>query len=219
VTDTPDVENFLAVFDEYAENSGVLLNRNKSTELIFESWRQSNGHTGHSQWATDGTKFLGVLLGNDPVEERRWVECDLIERVRIVRWEHVVGRLSSRGRVRVANQLIAPEIWQSLHHVQIGTAGVRALQSALVNFTWGGGKHWVNVAMLCAPVLQGSLGQGNVADKASAFRFHCLQRHITTGEEDPKKAVWASPKLIHSYSILKSPSFLFLFRRSLIFLE
>jgi hypothetical protein len=65
--------------------------------------------------------------------------------------------------------------------MQIGTAGIRTLQSTLVNFTWGGGKHWVDVATLCAPVHQGSLGLVDVADKASAFRV--------SGEEDPRKAL------------------------------
>jgi hypothetical protein len=108
VTDKQDIEKFHSVFDVCAEPSG--LNRDKPTGLIYGPWRQSNWPKGHYQWATDGTKFLGVWLGNDPVEERRRLETDLIALVRvgIVRWERVAGRLSLRGRVRVANQFIAP---------------------------------------------------------------------------------------------------------------
>jgi hypothetical protein len=109
VTDKQDVEKFHSVFDVCTEPSG--LNRDKPTGLICGPWRQSNRPKGHYQWATDGTKFLGVWLGNDPVEERRQVESDLIA---LVQWERVAGRLSLRGRVRVANQFIASKICTAL---------------------------------------------------------------------------------------------------------
>jgi hypothetical protein len=64
---------------------------------------------------------------------------------------------------------------------------MRALQSAIVDFVWDIGRHWVNAATVCAPVLHGGLGLVDVADKATAFRFQYVQRYLAAGDADPRR--------------------------------
>jgi exonuclease III len=192
LTDAGDLEAIHSAFSDYAAQSGARLNREKSTGLLCGPWRRGGERPrGCYKWATDGAKFLGVWLGNDPVEERRRVEADLSDRVRlgIARWERVAGRLSLRGRVRVANQYLAPKLWHTLHHVQLGTAAIRSLQAIFVDFVWGGGRHWVDAETLCAPVGQGGLGLVDVRDKVSAFRIQSVMRYLAAGDDDPRRAL------------------------------
>jgi hypothetical protein len=97
--------------------------------------------------------------------------------------------LSLRGKVRVANQFVAPKLWHLLHHFQPRSACVRSIQSALVNFVWGTGKHWVEASTVCAPVREGGLGLVDVADKIQAFRFLFIQRYLEAPSSTPWKAI------------------------------
>lgn len=94
---------------------------------------------------------------------------------RLSRWKWLLPQLSYRGRVLVANNLVASTLWHKFNVMQPPGGLVQAIQRSLVTFFWSG-QHWVRSAVLYLPIQEGGQGLVDIKARIMAFRLKAVQR-------------------------------------------
>lgn len=105
-----DVVSLETALQVYGSASSAKLNWDKTEALWCGSVRRENHLPllpGGIKWSRTGLKFLGVWLGNDEAKARNWEGVVEKVRARLSKWSWMLPQLSYRGRVLVANNLIA----------------------------------------------------------------------------------------------------------------
>lgn len=122
-----------------------------------------------------GFKYLGVFLGNDDFEKKNWE--GLVDRVhaKLSKWKWLLPQLSYRGRVLIANNLIASTLWHKFMVLDPPMVLIREIQKMLVDFFWSG-QHWLKPAMLYLPVHEGGQGLIDIKARLATFRLMAVQR-------------------------------------------
>lgn len=134
------------------------------------------------QWGTLGLKYLGVYLGQEEYKKRNWE--GLVEKVcaRLSSWKWLLPQLSYRGRVLIANNLIASMLWHKLMVVDPPGMLIDEIQRWIVNFFWSG-QHWLRAAVLYLPVQEGGQGLIDIRARVTVFRLQAVQ-HLLYHKND-----------------------------------
>lgn len=80
---------------------------------------------GNLQLGKEGLQYLGVYLGNAEHQRKNWE--GMVEKVctKLSKWTWILPQLSYRGRVLVANNLIASMLWHRCMALEPPSSEVR----------------------------------------------------------------------------------------------
>jgi len=140
VKNTQDVEVLSDTLSVYEKASTAKVNWDKSEALWVGQGTSENLPllSKDLKWKSEGFKILGIFFGSNEFQKLNW-EC-VEEKVctRLSRWKWLLPQLSYRGRVLVANNLVASTLWHKFNVLQPPAGLVQAIQRHLVNFFWSG---------------------------------------------------------------------------------
>lgn len=120
-------------------------------------------------------KILGIYFGLSEFQKLNWEGLEERVCTRLSRWKWLLPQLSYRGRVLVANNLVASNLWHKLSVQQPPTGLIQSIQRRLVTFFWSG-QHWIRSAALYLPVQEGGQGLVDIKSRIMAFRLQTAQR-------------------------------------------
>ncbi|TWW74457.1 Transposon TX1 uncharacterized 149 kDa protein ORF 2 [Takifugu flavidus] len=114
-------------------------------------------------------------LLQETFEKKNWEGA--VEQVctRLSKWKWLLPQLSYRGRVLIANNLVASTLWHRLTVLPSPAGLIERVQKLIVDFFWSG-QHWLRSAVLYLPVQEGGQGLVDIASRVTAFRLQAAQR-------------------------------------------
>ncbi|KAJ3614016.1 hypothetical protein NHX12_017593, partial [Muraenolepis orangiensis] len=130
---------------------------------------------GGLQWETEGLKVLGVFLGTEAFKAKNWEGAKEKVCARLSKWKWLLPQMSYRGRVLVANTLVASTLWHRLMALTPPRNLVSSIQQEIVDFFWSG-RHWVRAAALYLPLAEGGQGLICIQSKIASFRLRTVSR-------------------------------------------
>ncbi len=101
---------------------------------------------------------------------------------RLAKWKWIHSQLSFRGRVLIANNLVASALWHKLACVDPPVGLLPRLQVILVNFFWDR-LHWVPRSVLFLPKEEGGQGLVHLASRMATFRLQFVQRFLSSSTD------------------------------------
>lgn len=150
---------------QYEMASSAKVNWEKSEGFIIGWWRDTGPPIlpGGLNWGRECIKALGVFLGKENFKKKNWE--GVLEKVvaRLSKWKWLLPQLSYRGRVLVANNLVASILWHKVIVLEPPGELICNIQRKIVDIFWSG-EHWTRAAVLYLPVHEG--GQGMVDVKS-----------------------------------------------------
>ena len=177
IKDQEDVQVLVDSLALYEKASSATVNWAKCEALRVGRWRGRAVPClpGGLQWGRNGMKVLGVYLGTEGFQKQNWE--GVLEKVcaKLSKWKWLLPQLSYRGRVLVANNLIASTLWHRLVVLPPPSGLTEEIQRLLVNFFWSG-QHWIRAAALYLPVEEGGQGLVDIKSRVLAFRLAAAQR-------------------------------------------
>lgn len=166
--------------------SSAQVNWDKSDAFLVGNWSGDNIRLPAGlSWKREGLKYLGVYLGDQSTMRKNWE--GVIEKVkgRLSRWSWILPHVSYRGRVLIANNLVASALWHKLTCVDPPKDFLAKIQTLLVNFFWDN-LHWLPQSVLYLPKDEGGQGLIHLPSRVAAFRLMFIQRFLT----GPKDLLW-----------------------------
>jgi len=132
-----------------------------------------------------GIKFLGVYIGDNVTQGKKW--DGVVEKIegRLKRWKWIHPQLSFRGKVLIVNNLTASSMWHRLSCVDPPPGLLSRLQVMFVNFFWDR-LHWVPQSVPFLHVEEGGQGMMHLSSRLATFRLQFIQRLLT----GPADLVW-----------------------------
>ncbi|KAI4884728.1 hypothetical protein NFI96_032233, partial [Prochilodus magdalenae] len=129
------------------------------------------------KWGREGLKYLGVFLGTPLFQKKNW--DGVVEKVcaKLSKWTWVLPQLSYRGRVLVANNLVASMLWHCLAVLEPPVSLIKDIQMRIVTFFWSG-QHWIPAPALYLPLQEGGQALIDLSSRVKAFRLQTVQRLI-----------------------------------------
>lgn len=95
--------------------------------------------------------------------------------VKLSKWKWLLPKLSYRGRVLIANNLIASTLWHKLMVLDPPRNIIEDIQKTLVKFFWSG-QHWLKAAVLYLPTYEGGQELIDICSRIAVFRLQVAQR-------------------------------------------
>lgn len=133
-------------------------------------------------WRKGGLRYLGVFLGDETTVKKNWDSVIHKVKSRLNKWRWLLPKMSLRGRVLIANNLVSSSLW---HRLACMDPPVSLLsQSLLVDFIWDK-MHWVPQSVRFLPKEEGGQGLVHLASRGAAFRLRFCQRLL-----GPDNIVW-----------------------------
>ncbi|KAJ3605666.1 hypothetical protein NHX12_027711 [Muraenolepis orangiensis] len=177
VSSQRDVQCLQDTLSLYERASSARVNWAKSSALLFGCWREQvvPSLPGGLQWETEGLKVLGVFLGTEAFKARNWEGAKEKVCARLSKWKWLLPHMSYRGRVLVANTLVASTLWHRLMALTPPRNLVSSIQQEIVDFFWSG-RHWVRAAALYLPLAEGGQGLICIQSKIASFRLRTVSR-------------------------------------------
>ncbi|KAJ3590726.1 hypothetical protein NHX12_008675, partial [Muraenolepis orangiensis] len=177
VSSQRDVQCLQDTLSLYERASSARVNWAKSSALLLGCWREQvvPSLPGGLQWETEGLKVLGVFLGTEAFKARNWEGAKEKVCARLSKWKWVLPQMSYRGRVLVANTLVASTLWHRLMALTPPRNLVSSIQQEIVDFFWSG-RHWVRAAALYLPLAEGGQGLICIQSKIASFRLRTVSR-------------------------------------------
>ncbi|KAJ3602351.1 hypothetical protein NHX12_030109 [Muraenolepis orangiensis] len=171
--DIQELQDSLAL---YRKAASAKVNWEKSEAVLVGQWSVGNRPSlpGGLGWGNRGVKVLGVWLGSEDMVAQNW-EGLLGKLAKLAKWKWLLPQLSYRGRVLVANNLVASSLWHRLQVLTPPPGLMKQLQRLLVDFFWSG-HHWVPASVLYLPVAEGGQGLVDITARTAAFRLQAAQR-------------------------------------------
>ena len=114
-------------------------------------------------------------MGTEGFQKKNWEGVKEKVCARLSKWKWLLPQLSYRGRVLVANNLVASTLWHKLIALTPPRGLIEEIQRAILDFFWSG-KHWIRASALYLPVAEGGQGLISVQSKIASFRLRtaCL---------------------------------------------
>ncbi|KAJ3586646.1 hypothetical protein NHX12_013042 [Muraenolepis orangiensis] len=175
--DQRDVQCLQDTLSLYERASSARVNWAKSSALLLGHWRDQVVPClpGGLQWEKEGLKMLGVILGTEDFKAKNWEGvkekvCSLLSKCK---W--LLPQMSYRGRVLVANTLVASTLWHRLMALTPPRNLMEDIQREIVDFFWSG-RHWVCGAALYLPLAEGGQGLICIQSKMASFRLRTVSR-------------------------------------------
>ncbi|KAJ3611229.1 hypothetical protein NHX12_021245, partial [Muraenolepis orangiensis] len=177
VSSQRDVQCLQDTLSLYERASSARVNWAKSSALLLGCWREQvvPSLPGGLQWETEGLKVLGVFLGTEAFKARNWEGAKEKVCARLSKWKWLLPQMSYRGRVLVANTLVASTLWHRLMALTPPRNLVSSIQQEIVDFFWSG-RHWVRAAALYLPLTEGGQGLICIQSKIASFRLRTVSR-------------------------------------------
>ncbi|KAJ3582744.1 hypothetical protein NHX12_000281 [Muraenolepis orangiensis] len=172
--DIQELQDSLAL---YRKASSAKVNWEKSEAVLVGQWSVGNRPSlpGSLGWGNRGLKVLGVWLGSEDMVAQSWEGLLGKVQAKLAKWKWLLPQLSYRGRVLVANNLVASSLWHRLQVITPPLGLMKQLQRLLVDFFWSG-HHWVPASVLYLPVAEGGQGLVDITARTAAFRLQAAQR-------------------------------------------
>lgn len=188
ITNNEDFQKITQAFNTYSSQSGAKLNQQKSSGLFCGSWRQRSDTPFNCTWNNEGSKFLGVHLGNSQqYEDKNWEELLIRVNATLNKWTRYIKMTTYNGRKIIFNQLAGSQLIHTLTVLQPPTAFLQEIHKTATNFMWQR-KHWLHPNHLYAPLDQGGLGLTNIEAKTFSLRLslasHLINNLSSTEPED-----------------------------------
>lgn len=126
-----------------------------------------------------------MFLGDQSVVLKNW--DNVLEKVkgRLARWKWTVMKMSYRGRVLIANNLVSSILWHRLSVVDPPPDLLSKIQVLLVDFFWDK-LHWLPQSVLYLRRDEGGQGLIHLSSRGATFHFQFLQRFLC----GPTDLVW-----------------------------
>ncbi|KAJ3599422.1 hypothetical protein NHX12_033385 [Muraenolepis orangiensis] len=171
VSSQRDVQCLQDTLSLYERASSARVNWAKSSALLLGRWREQvvPSLPGGLQWETEGLKVLGVFLGTEAFKAKNWEGAKEKVCARLSKWKWLLPQMSYRGRVLVANTLVASTLWHRLMALTPPRNLVSSIQQEIVDFFWSG-RHWVRAAALYLPLAEGGQGLICIQSKIASFQ-------------------------------------------------
>uniref|UniRef100_A0A3Q3MAR8 Reverse transcriptase domain-containing protein n=1 Tax=Labrus bergylta TaxID=56723 RepID=A0A3Q3MAR8_9LABR len=153
--------------------------------MVGEKLRGRLSLPGGLFWKSGGFKYLGVFLGNETFVSKNWE--GVLEKVkgRLDKWRWLLPKMSFKGRVLVANNLVSSALWHRLTCIDPPSSLLCNIQRVLVDFFWDR-LHWIPQSVLFLPKEEGGHGLVHLASRGATLRLQFLQRLLT----GPADLVW-----------------------------
>ncbi|KAJ3612006.1 hypothetical protein NHX12_020285 [Muraenolepis orangiensis] len=177
VSSQRDVQCLQDTLSLYERASSAKVNWAKSSALLLGCWREQvvPSLPGGLQWETEGLKVLGVFLGTEAFKAKNWEGAKEKVCARLSKWKWLLPQMSYRGRVLVANTLVASTLWHRLMALTPPRNLVSSIQQEIVDFFWSS-RHWVRAAALYLPLAEGGQGLISIQSKIASFRLRTVSR-------------------------------------------
>uniref|UniRef100_A0A669D6D2 Reverse transcriptase domain-containing protein n=1 Tax=Oreochromis niloticus TaxID=8128 RepID=A0A669D6D2_ORENI len=177
ITDQKDVQELQECLVLYGNASSARVNWDKSEACLVGQWDLSSipKLPGNLRWGKRGINTLGVYLGSDDLVKQNWEGVREKVEAKLSKWNRLLPYLSYRGRVLVANNLVASSLWHRLLVLVPPPGLLEEVQRLLVKFVWSG-QHWLRAAGLYLPVAEGGQGLIDVLSRTATFRLQTAQR-------------------------------------------
>ena len=172
-----DVQCLQDALSLYERATSARVNWAKSEALLVGQWRGKAVPSlpGGLEWGKEGLKVLGVFLGSEGFVKKNWEGVKEKVCARLSRWTWVPPQLSNRGRVLVANNLVASTLWHKLIAIVPPRGLMEDVQRTIVDFFWSG-RHWVRASVLYLPVAEGGQGLVDIQSRIASFRLQTAQK-------------------------------------------
>ncbi|KAF1375259.1 hypothetical protein PFLUV_G00237720 [Perca fluviatilis] len=172
-----DVQCLQDALSLYERATSARVNWAKSEALLVGQWRGKAVPSlpGGLEWGKEGLKVLGVFWGSEGFVKKNWEGVKEKVCARLSRWTWLLPQLSNRGRVLVANNLVASTLWHKLIAIVPPRGLMEDVQRTIVDFFWSG-RHWVRASVLYLPVAEGGQGLVDIQSRIASFRLQTAQK-------------------------------------------
>lgn len=177
VQDQEDVHELKKCLTINEKASSAKVNWGKSNGCLVGQWEVGGipNLPGSLSWGRVGMQILGIYLGTEDYQKQNWE--GVLEKVgaKLSKWKWLLPQLSYRGRVLIANNLVASTLWHRLAVLVPPPNLLENVQRLLVNFFWSG-HHWLRAPILYLPVVEGGQGLVDIISRTATFRLQTAQR-------------------------------------------
>lgn len=171
-----DFEKIDLAFQLYSQQSGAKLNQAKSNGILCGSWKSRLDNPQQYSWNNEGSRFLGVHLGNNKkYEDKNWEDLTLKIKGTLNNWSQYVKLTSYQGRKIICNQLIGSQLIHVVNVLHPPRVFIQEIQTQMNNFLWQG-KHWLHKNILYASRDKGGLELINLHAKVNSLRLSLANR-------------------------------------------
>lgn len=134
--DIQELQDSLAL---YRKAASAKVNWEKSEAVLVGQWSLGNRPSlpGNLGWGNKGLKVLGVWLGSEDMVAQNWEGLLGKLQAKLAKWKWLLPQLSYRGRVLVANNLVASSLWHRLQVLTPPPGLMKQLQRLLVGSSLG----------------------------------------------------------------------------------
>lgn len=176
VRNAHDVQVLKEALKIYEGASSAKLNWQKTEALWYGSEGSSLPELPENvKWGKSGIKFLGVYLGKNEYWMKNWEGLVEGVLVKLSKLKWLLPQLSYRGRVLIANNLIASTLWHKLMVLDPPRNIIEGIQKTLVKF-FCSGQHWLKAAVLYLPTYEGGQGLIDICSRTAVFHLQVAQR-------------------------------------------
>lgn len=177
-----DIKIYRLLLRQYSLATGGITNFKKSEAVLLGRWRTNPPDLGIR--TVKATKYLGVIVGNDP---EMAAQAILEREAKVYRQlDHWDSRLSSSpiDRVMVAKIMCLSLVWYHAGLAPGWAPALNRIEKRVQAFIWKGGIPKVAKATLMMPKKDGGLGVWSLVEKANAFVTMWVVK-LLTGRTNP----------------------------------
>lgn len=171
-----DVNKLTNLIEDFSFLSSARINWSKCETLLVGKWTEGKPILPSGLiWGKKGLKYLGVFLGDDETQQKNWDGVLDKTKACLDKWRWLIPNMSYRGRILVANNLVASSLWHRLACVDPPKHLLAKVQALLVDFFWDK-LHWVQQSVLYLPKEEGGQGLVHLQSRTAAFRLQFVQK-------------------------------------------
>ncbi len=185
ISQDEDFEKIEEAFKIYSQQSSAQLNVTKSSGLFCGGWKGRKDKPLDCTWNDEGSKYLGVYLGNTSEwEGKNWQILQTKLTGTLLKWSQYVKITSYQGRKIICNQLAGSLLIHTLNVLHPPKKFFQDIQKEMINFMWQG-KHWLHPNYVFSAIDKGGLELTNLQAKTNSLRLHLaykIQKNFASTE-------------------------------------
>ena len=151
-----------------------------SSAKVGEMWGVARGALAPEGlgWGRKRTEDLGFFGGTAGFQKHNWEGVMKKACARLSSWKWLLHQLSYRGRVLLANNLVASTWWHRLIDLQPPRRKIQEVQKPLVDSFWSG-QHWIRAAALYLPLREVGGGSKSKIFECDLAKGFCSMVELT----------------------------------------